>query len=562
MIKYNLQFAVEGTAIGKAYIVKTNIFTPLEVAISEEEIQDEMDKYQMAVEKSISELELLEHESDIFAAQKVLLRDETLHQKVYERIHSKMNAEKALSQTIQELNDIFISLEEVFLSERFADIQDIGNRVMSHMKGIKEKKELAFAEATILFAKDLLPSDVSNLKHSNVVGIVLEAGGRNSHVSIIARSHKIPVIINAKELLDDIYQGQQIMIDGIQRLLISNPTVDQVAETMRLKDMYSGSMCQIKSMPIASAITKDGREISLLANVGTVDDIQQARNYGIMGIGLLRSEFLYMDNTTFPSEDEQLLLYREAVNITGGVVVIRTLDIGGDKQLPYFTLGSSGTSVLHDRGIRVTLNNKEMFCTQLRAILRASAFGEVKILLPMVTSVEEIHETKNLIEACKRDLINRNISFDHNIAVGIMVETPAAVCNIDILIDEVEFVSIGSNDLTQYLLLTDRCNAANDDRYSHYHPAVIRCIKHIIDIAHKHHKKVTICGEMAAVPKATPLLIGLGLESFSMTPNSMYDIKRVIERIDYDKMKILADHVLKCRTTDQVMKQIDEWING
>lgn len=547
--------ASKGYAIGSAYILK-----PVQVEadtnkIDASQVTDEISRYEKAVEAAKAQLEPLAASSEIFKGHLALVQDFALMDSVTGKIKSeKLNAELALVNTRDEFVMIFESMPDEYMRERAADVKDVSKRLLLILKGIDDNPFAEMCKESIVVAEDLTPSDTSKMDMTKVLGFLTEAGGVTSHVSIIAKNMGIPCLVGAGSLLQDIKTGDMLVMDAGEGKIILNPD-EELLERFRTKaDAFKEHQKKLEEMSKLPSVTEDGKTFELCANVGNISDIESALEYQLDGVGLFRSEFLYMENTHFPTEEEQFAAYKKAAELLGGKeLTIRTLDIGGDKGLDYYTFPEEENPFLGYRAIRISLDQKELFYTQLRAILRASAFGYIRIMYPMIISMEELSMANEILKNCMTQLQQEGVAFDENIKVGMMIETPAAVMMAEELAKHVDFFSIGTNDLTQYFLAVDRGNEKISAMYNSFHPAVLRAIYHTIQSGHKQGIKVGMCGEFASDEKASVLLLGMGLDEFSMSAGEISNVKYILRNCSYEKASVLTQSVLKCGTIEQVM---------
>lgn len=545
--------ASKGFALGKAYVARNQELSADLGIITPIQIEQEIDKYNKAVKEATAQIEELAKNSDIFRAYLELVQDVVLYEGVLEKIKSEyQNAQLALENTALEYCAIFDCMEDEYMRERSADIKDIRNRLMRLLKGINQPSFDGIHEKVILIAEDLSPSDTSSINMNYVLGFATELGGVTSHVSIIARNLGLPCLVGVKDLLKNIKNNDFIIMDATNGKLMVNPESETIYEYEVLQEEYRKHKNELEALSFLPPTTLDNRTVKVYANVGNLEDIKKAERHHIDGIGLFRTEFLYMENVHFPTEDEQFEVYKEAALLCSKELIIRTLDIGGDKSLSYFPFEHEENPFLGWRAIRISLELESVFKAQIRAILRASAFGHVKIMYPMIISMEELNEANSLLAVCKQELSFENISFDPNIKIGIMVETPAAVLCIENFAKHVDFFSIGTNDLTQYILAVDRGNKKIANMYNSFHPAVVQSIKRIIDAAHAQGIEVGMCGELAGDENATTLLLGLGLDEFSMSAGEAANIKNVIRNVSYEKAKICAEKAASVYTLQEV----------
>lgn len=552
-----------GMAFAKALLLKEDEIIINEHLIVESQIQDELVKFDKAIEKSSEQLQLIMKIAEtnlgadkalIFDAHIMMLEDEGLAEEVKAIIRQdKRSADAAVFLIFRKQIEELEALEDSYLKERAADLKDISQRILKNLLNIPIVDLSIIEEPCILVANDLTPSETAQLNLEKIQGFITDLGGRTSHTSIMARSLEVPAIVGTNNATKNIQTGDFLVLDGINNQIYINPDHAQLAQLQEIKEQYSleqSDLAKIKDLP---AITLDGHKVMLGANVGTIRDITSAEQNGYEGVGLYRTEFLFMDRDTYPSEEEQFLAYKEIAEITHNLpVVIRTMDIGGDKDIPYMNLPKEDNPFLGWRAIRISMDRKEILLSQLRAILRASAFGKLCIMFPMIISLEEIRLLKQEIALIKSELKQNNIAFDENIEIGVMIETPSAALIADHLAKEVDFFSIGTNDLTQYTLAVDRGNTKISHLYDPFSPAVLRLIKMIIDAAHKEGIWVGMCGELAGDEKATKLLIGLGLDEFSMSGTSIAGVKKIVRETIFSEAQILAHEVLSKATVEEV----------
>lgn len=557
MVKINVKkTASRGIVIGKAYVHREVNLEPARYTIETSQIEEEIHKFDLAKEEVRKELELLSEKNDIFAAHLGIVDDITLHESVTTKITEEIiNIECALEQSIEEFVQIFEAMDDEYMKERAADVKDVGKRLMAAIKGEILSDFSQINEQVILVAKDLFPSDTAKLNLDYITAFITEEGGVTSHVSIMAKGLGLPALVGVEGILSQIQENDIICMDAETGEIIINPEEAVLEEFKRRAVEYQKEQQELDELKNLTAETTDGRYVSICANVGTIEEVKVAAERNVDGIGLFRSEFLYMENTHFPTEEEQFETYKQAAQLCQEELTIRTLDIGGDKELKYYEFEKEENPFLGWRAIRISLELKEMFRTQLRAILRASEFGHIRIMFPMIISLEEFRQAKELVEECKQELRKENISFDKNIELGIMIETPASVLLAEELAKEVDFFSIGTNDLTQYLLAVDRGNKKIAHLYQSYHPAVLKAIYHIIQAGHKEHIKVGMCGEFASDAKAAKILLGMGLDEFSMSSGEANRIKAVIRTSSYEEAQDLAKEIIACKTIEEVKEK-------
>ena len=520
--------------------------------IGKEERAKEKQVFFHAAEKTREVLRPLARENEIFAAHLDMAEDETLLDGVTKKIEEGKNAQWALEEQMEETCSLLESLEDAYLRERAADVRDVCRRMMGFLKGVEDDPFRQVQEEVILFAEELNPSDTAKMNFRYIRGIVTEKGGSTSHIAILARSMEIPALFGVEGILEKVKEGQVVILDGTEGKLILSPDEKTRQDYTERKEAEGKLKRKLKEMNRLPAVTTDGRKVSLYANAGSLREVELAKKQGAEGIGLFRSEFLYMESSRFPTEQEQFEIYRKAAEIMKQTVTIRTLDIGGDKALPYYQFEKEENPFLGWRAIRFCLDMRDVFKTQLKAILRAAAFGDIRIMFPMIVSVEEFRTAKRLLQECKQELRERGVLFRESISTGIMVETPAAVFLAEELAKEVDFFSIGTNDLTQYILAADRGNQKLKILYDPFHPAVLRAVAKVIAAGHKEGKEVGMCGEFAGEEKAVPLLVGMGLDEFSMVSNSIASVRYQVRGLSAEQTKHLAERVLSAGTVKEV----------
>lgn len=521
--------ASRGVAAARAYKYLSPDLTPDGRSITENQIAGEQKRFERAKAVVIASLEEMAAVSDIFAAHLEIAGDFTLQEGVEAKISGEQkNAEMAVSETIEELSAIFEAMDDAYMRERSADIQDIGKRFLACLKGAALPDLGSIQEESIIVAKDLYPSDTVKLNPRYVKGILTEDGGVTSHVSIIAKSMDIPILVGVQGILDKTETGTFLCMDALEGEIIIAPRDAELETYKKKQEAFLAERQRLLELRGAKAVTKEGKEISLCVNVGNIEDIKHALPMQIDGVGLFRSELLYMESAHFPTEEEQFAVYKQAAQLCPRELTIRTLDIGGDKELPYFEFEKEENPFLGWRAIRISLDMREQFKEQIRAILRASAFGHVRIMFPMIISLEELNSAKEVVEECKKELREQGIGFEEQIETGMMIETPASVLLAEDFAKEADFFSIGTNDLTQYLLAVDRGNKKIAGRYSYFHPAVLAAIEKVIEAGHKANIKVGMCGEMAGDVKAAALLLKMGLDEFSMSAGSLDYVRAVL----------------------------------
>ncbi|MDR7870836.1 MAG: phosphoenolpyruvate--protein phosphotransferase [Tissierellaceae bacterium] len=556
-----------GVAMGKIFIYKEP-----EINIIKQSIKDidfEINRLDDALNKAIQEIDKLheltlqnigESEAEIFIAHRMILEDPEFLSGVKDKIKiQKLNAEFAVKEVADFYISIFENIKDEYMRARAVDLKDVSKRLLRVLLGIKSADLSTIEEKSIIVAEDLTPSDTAQMNKKMVVGIVTELGGKTSHTSIIARTLEIPAISGLKNITRLSNNGDYMIINGDSGEIIINPSLDEKskyeAKFQELRELKK----RLSVLKDKESLTKDGNKVEIAGNIGTPDDIHKVIENGGEGVGLYRTEFLYMDRDRLPSEEEQFDAYKIVAQKLGSKpLIIRTLDVGGDKVLPYLNLPKEMNPFLGYRAIRLCLDRKDIFRTQLRAILRASVFGNIRIMFPMISNINEVREAKSILEEIKMDLRAENIPFDENIEIGIMVEIPAVAIHSRIFAKEVDFFSIGTNDLIQYTLAVDRGNQDIAYLYNQYHPSVLSLIKMTIENGHKEGIWVGMCGEAAGDKKLLPVLLAMGLDEFSMSASSILRSRNDLLKYSKDEVKKHLDTLLSLPTAEDVEKYIDD----
>lgn len=529
--------ASKGYAIGKVFLQEHEEIVITDTKVSNVEAEKEV--LQKALEQAKVQLtairdkalaEIGEHEAQVFEAHLTLLDDPEFTGGMLLEIESNsINAMKAVENITNTFVMIFDSMEDEYMKERAADIKDVSKRIISNLAGKGGDSFAITEENTVVVAHDLTPSDTAQLDRSKVVGFLTNIGGRTSHSAIMARTLEIPAIVGLKDITTSVKNGDFIIVDGIEGVCIINPEQSVIDEYTVKREKFLAEQEELKKLISVKTVTKSGRRVEVCGNIGSPADAEAVVANGGDGVGLFRTEFLYMDRDSAPTEDEQFESYKKVLEIMDGKqVVIRTLDIGGDKTLPYLPLPQEMNPFLGYRAIRLCLDRKDIFKVQIRALLRASVYGNLAVMFPMISGLEEFQAAKEFVEECKAELKAEGIEYSEKIQWGIMVEIPAAAVYADELAKYVDFFSIGTNDLIQYTLAADRMSEKVSYLYNPMHPAVLRLIKMTIDGAHKHGKWVGMCGEMAGDEAAIPTLVEYGLDEFSMSATSILTAKKII----------------------------------
>ena len=559
----------KGIGIGKALIIHK-----CKNAVSRAKINDteaEVDKFNEAVEKFIQETnELVDKLSQklngddknalVLKNQEYLIRDPEFTSGVISAItNDKLNAEAAVEDTCEMLKNIFLSFNNDTMTQRVADIEDMKQRLIAIMQGQKHIDLTKLSDNTVIIADEIHPSMTANMDTEHIAGIISEKGGDTSHASILARALEIPAVLSVKDICSKIAEGEEVIVDGAYGEVFVNPTPITLKIYNKKKKAYDERVKELKKYIDKQTVTRDGRKVMLAANIGNADEAAKAVKAGAEGVGLFRTEFLFMNKQALPTEEEQYNEYKKAaVVLDGRQLTIRTLDIGGDKDIPYMGLTKELNPFLGYRAIRFCLDRVDIFTTQLRAVLRASAYGNIRIMIPMITSVTEVQAVKKIINGICRDLDKKDIKYDKDIKIGVMIETPAIMA--DVLAHEVDFFSIGTNDLTQYTLAVDRGNENVAYLYSALNPAVIRSIKHIIECAHNAGIEAGMCGEAAADERMIPLLLNFGLDEFSVTVSRVLETRKEIASWSSKEVKEITENVMNYSEEKEVSNYLSDCI--
>lgn len=541
------QTFTQGVGMGPVYRVPDkNQLTLDEYKVeSEDEKEKELAKFDRAVQEVSKDLDALAEDEEIFGVHLFIAQDPSLRENVEEKIQKGENAEQATKQVMDSFRDVVKSIpDNTYMQERADDFEDVRNRLLQAMQPGEEDRFADLKEPSIIVASDLYPSDTAALDDSMILGCLMSKGGVTSHVAIMARNRDWPALIGVGPELDSVQNGDYIAFDAGTGDIYIDPDEEVKAKLQAKSDQAKEAKEKWLKESAGPVTTLDGRELEICCNIGNPAELDAALPYHPDGVGLYRTEFLFMNSDHFPTEEEQFQAYKSVAEKLDGPVTIRTMDIGGDKTLDYYEFDEEENPFLGWRGIRMALTMTDIFKTQIRAILRASAFGKVRIMFPMITSLSEINQAKDLVEECKKELADEGVDFDENIELGIMVETPAAVFIADELAQAVDFFSIGTNDLTQYVLAVDRGNDKIKDLFTYFHPAVLRSIDYVLEAGHRQGIKVGMCGEMAGNSLATQLLLGLGLDEFSMSAPMIPTIDKILRTSSYEDAVIKAGEAL------------------
>lgn len=565
--KYQGIKASSGIAIGNIYLFNREKVDIDQSKIEKRMIEKEISKVNDAINSYVNQLSdtkgANQAQINIANAHKELLQDPYFSDTIESKITNELkNAELALNETINEMVEIMSQIDDEYLKERASDYKDIGYQLMYKLKGITPKDLSNIEKNTIIISKELTPSDTSNMNKENVAGFATDLGGKTSHTSIIAQTLDIPALVGMKDISTKVEDGKLAIIDGNEGFIIVDPSEEEL-EIYRSKIKKEEEIRQrLKLIKDKRATSKDGRSVEVSANIGNLEDLKIAIENGCDGVGLFRTEFLYMENTHFPTEDEQFEVYKQATEMLGEKpLIIRTLDIGGDKGLDYFEFPVEENPFLGYRAIRLCLDREDIFMTQLKALVRASAYGNLKIMIPMIINISEFKRTLELVDQIKSQFDKDGNSYNKDLEIGIMVETPASVFMADKLIKYVDFFSIGTNDLSQYTLACDRGNENISYLYSNYNPAVLRAIKHVIDESHKANKWTGMCGQFASDTEASKLLLGLGLDEFSAASSKIAEIKDTIINSEFSEEEKFAISLLDLETPEEIEEKVKDHNN-
>lgn len=565
--------ASDGIAVAKAYrLIEPDLtFSTKNIDNIEEEIVRldnalAQTKAQIESIRDVALQNLGEKEAQVFEAHLMVVSDPELLDQIKNTIKDKaIDAQTAL----KEVSDMFISIFESmadnpYMQERAADIRDVSKRILANLLNVELPSPATIKEEVIIVAHDLTPSDTAQLNRQYVKGFITNIGGRTSHSAIMARSLEIPAIVGTGNITNSAENGDILIIDGLDGNVFVNPNAETIHEYESKSKAFADQKAEWEKLKNEKTITKDGKHFELAANIGTPKDLKGVHANGAEAVGLYRTEFLYMDSNEFPTEEDQFEAYKAVLEgMNGKPVVVRTMDIGGDKELPYLELPHEMNPFLGYRAIRISLDRQDMFRTQLRALLRASAFGKLRIMFPMIATLNEFRNAKAILESEKEKLVAEGITVANDIQVGIMIEIPAAAVLAHQFAKEVDFFSIGTNDLIQYTMAADRMNEQVSYLYQPYNPSILTLIKHVIDSAHAEGKWAGMCGEMAGDQTAVPLLVGLGLDEFSMSASSVLKTRSLMKKLDTTEMKVLANKAVnECSTVEEVITLVNEAINN
>ncbi|AOH59607.1 TPA: phosphoenolpyruvate--protein phosphotransferase [Staphylococcus aureus] len=562
--------ASDGVAIAKAYLLvepdltfdKNEKVTDVEGEVAKFNSAIEASKVELTKIRNNAEVQLGADKAAIFDAHLLVLDDSELIQPIQDKIKNEnANAATALTDVTTQFVTIFESMDNEYMKERAADIRDVSKRVLSHILGVELPNPSMIDESVVIVGNDLTPSDTAQLNKEFVQGFATNIGGRTSHSAIMSRSLEIPAIVGTKSITQEVKQGDMIIVDGLNGDVIVNPTEDELIAYQDKRERYFADKKELQKLRDADTVTVDGVHAELAANIGTPNDLPGVIENGAQGIGLYRTEFLYMGRDQMPTEEEQFEAYKEVLEAMDGKrVVVRTLDIGGDKELSYLNLPEEMNPFLGYRAIRLCLAQQDIFRPQLRALLRASVYGKLNIMFPMVATINEFREAKAILLEEKENLKNEGHDISDDIELGIMVEIPATAALADVFAKEVDFFSIGTNDLIQYTLAADRMSERVSYLYQPYNPSILRLVKQVIEASHKEGKWTGMCGEMAGDETAIPLLLGLGLDEFSMSATSILKARRQINGLSKNEMTELANRAVDCATQEEVIELVNNYV--
>ncbi|MFQ9922603.1 MAG: phosphoenolpyruvate--protein phosphotransferase [Beduini sp.] len=556
--------ASSGIAIAKAYKLVMPDLTVTKTTI--EDVEKEIACYEEAMAKTAKDLEMIKEaasknlsaeEAAVFDAHALVLSDPEMKSQVEDKIkNEKINAAAALDEVANTFIAMFESMDDDYFRERAADIKDVSRRLLAALLGKQLPNPALIDEEVVIIADDLTPSDTAQLNKNLVRGFATNIGGRTSHSAIMARSLEIPAVVACKTITSEVNDNDMIILDGSEGLVIINPNDDEIATYEKKRDDYVAYREELKKLKDEKTVTTDGHHVELVANIGSPKDIEGVLENGGEGVGLYRTEFLYMESAELPTEEEQFNAYKAVLEGINGPVVVRTLDIGGDKEIAAIDLPKEMNPFLGVRAIRLCFQREDIFRTQLRALLRASVYGDLRIMFPMIATLQEFRQAKALLLEEKEKLTNEGVAISPNIQVGIMIEIPAAAVLADQFAKEVDFFSIGTNDLIQYTFAADRMSSSISYLYQPFNPSILRLVKNVIDAAHKEGKWVGMCGEMAGEAMAAPLLLGLGLDEFSMSATSVLGQRKLIRSLSKVEMEKLANEALQKGTMEEVVELV------
>ena len=553
----------EGIGIGKVVIIEDHDITIETKHVPETDseiarLQEAIEKFVEITNKMADKMDetVGKKDADILRGHIQMLQDPMIEEQISSLIIAeKITAEMAVDQVLEQTAEMFSQIPDELLQQRATDFRDIKARMIKLLMEIEDVDISQVPAGTVLVAKDLTPSMTAGIKPENIEGILTEMGGKTSHSAILARAMEIPAVLSIEGICDIVKNGDTVVLDGTSGEALVNPEEDVVKEFEDKREQFAKDKALLKAYAGKPSVTKDGTKVELVCNIGKPEDAKKAVECDGEGIGLFRTEFLFMDRDSIPTEDEQFEAYKAvAETMKGKPVIIRTLDIGGDKDVPYLGLEKEENPFLGFRAIRFCLQRQDIYKTQLKALVKASAYGKIKIMVPLVTGVDELRQVKTMVADIMKEFDEKDVPYNKNIEIGVMMETPAACMMADALAKEAAFFSIGTNDLTGYTMAVDRGNAKVAYLYSTYNPAVLRAIKRIIECGRKEGIMVGMCGEAAADPKLIPLLLAFGLDEFSVSATSVLKTRKIISDCDVAACKKLAEKVMQCITEEEVLK--------
>lgn len=561
--------ASSGIAIGKAFVVEYEEFCPVKRNIAKDEAKKEVEKFRKAIADTKEDLEKIKTEASkhlgkkhikLFDAYLFIADDPVLKSEVISKITKELkNAEYALYEVVGENAKVFEKIKDEYFRERGKDIYDVGKKIMKHLAGVHKKTLADIKENSIVFADNLTPTDTIAMKKEHIIGFATNQGGKTSHTAIMAQAMEIPAVVGMKDITSVVMHNDPVIIDGTEGVVIVKPDPETLENYRRRLKNYRAEVKELSQFVNVPAVTSDGKKITVTANIEIPEEIRSVISHGADGIGLFRTEYLFINRAEFPSEQEQFESYEHVVEkVFPNPVIIRTIDLGGDKLLPYFNITTERNPFMGLRAIRFCLKYPEIFKIQLRAILRASVFGNVKMMYPMISGVDELRAANVILDEVKRELKSKSVQFDENMEVGVMIEIPSAALTVDLLAKEADFLSIGTNDLIQYTLAVDRVNEYVTHLYEPLHLSVIRLLKNIVDAGRKEGKWVSMCGEMAGDPSYTEILLGLGLEHLSMGSASILRVKKNITKTSLAAAKKITDEILNESNRDLLIQKVNQ----
>lgn len=566
--------ASAGIAIGKSFVLPNWEWEFPEQRVDVADFAREFERVYEGIRTSKHEIEQIKDElrevvgsdeTQIFDAHLAILDDPVFMNEIQGIIQRQYKAaEVAVKEAIDHFVTMFDLLDDEYMKERALDIKDVGNRLLKHLLGAPEITLPSDTQPFILIARELSPSQLAHINPNNVLGIVTLAGSSTSHSAIMARALGVPLVVGVEAKLEEpIQTGQSLIIDGTEGLLFIDPDDSLIDHYSELQGRQAEDRQRLNSIAGHRSVTPDGKVLGLAANISSLKELEVALSSGAHGVGLFRTEFLYMDRNRFPKEEEQFEVYKSvAEKLAGEPLIIRTLDIGGDKQLDYFNIPEEDNPFLGYRAIRISLDRKDLFKTQLRAILRASSFGQVKVMYPLISSVEEVRAANHILEEAKQELEREGLPYNAHIQVGIMIEVPAAVMLADLLAQEVDFFSIGTNDLVQFTLAVDRMNEEISYLYEPFHPAVLRMLKQTVEAAKRNQIKVGVCGELAGDLRALPIWLSLDVDELSMSSHSILQVKERLLSTRQEDSRSLLPQLLECRTCADIHEKLKQFMNS